>query len=522
MNKPIIYGVNSNLLIFDIIVYDPPLYFEFNNIKNIIQQYDFIVLLDDVLFLNKQKIIQSIEFLIQNDFDQLLLDNFQPISLEIMEYDYYKRIIKSNRIFKNLTKEDIKQKNHPNNYKPFQFTLQSSIIRTKNFILPNFFLKRNSHIENLYWKELCGGDEVSPLTPPYSCFKIGKIHEIAWGGNGETAVPPIDNITYEIKLGDEGGNCRSPLTPPYSCFKIGKIHEIKLGDEEGIPNPPIDNITHEIAWGGKGGTAVPPHVGGKGGIPHPPHVGGKGGIPHPPPSLTIVTGYLNIKIKRPAKSNTENQTYDYIEKSRGTLQIPQFMVIYCSEELIDNISKIREEFGLQDKTKIIKITLENNLYMADKLDKIRENVAKNNSPYDIPEYILAVNSRYGYIKNAIENNYFNTDYFAWVDFSASHIVNIPPNKIIEPKLHDKIRIGWIARYSNNQFVYNHHCLGGGIFSGHKEIMMELIKLHHSEFVKLMEMGHNINDDKLLFIIMEQYPYLFDTYYSDYKNLFIRL
>ena len=46
--------------------------------------------------------------------------------------------------------------------------------------------------------------------------------------------------------------------------------------------------------------------------------------------------------------------------------------------------------------------------MADKLEKIRENVAKNNPPYDIPEYILAVNSRYGYIQNAIENNYFNT------------------------------------------------------------------------------------------------------------------
>ncbi len=74
-------------------------------------------------------------------------------------------------------------------------------------------------------------------------------------------------------------------------------------------------------------------------------------------------------------------------------------------------------------------------------------------------------------------------------------------------------------YSNNEFVYNHHCLGGRI-SGRKEIMKELIKLHHKEFVKLMEMGYNINDDKLLFIIMEQNPYLFDIYYSDYKNLFV--
>ena len=53
-------------------------------------------------------------------------------------------------------------------------------------------------------------------------------------------------------------------------------------------------------------------------------------------------------------------------------------------------------------------------------------------------------------------------------------------------------------------------------------MMELVKLHHKEFVKLMEMGYNINDDKLLFIIMEQNPYLFDTYYSDYKSLLVKL
>jgi len=416
----IIYGVNSiNLSKIDLILNNPPPYFDFNNIKNIIQQYDFLVLLDDKIIFDQQKIIELIEFITKYDYDQILLDNSQVNSLEIMEYDYYKRIIKSNRIFKNLTIEDLKQKNQPNNYKPFQLTLQSSIIRTKNFILPNFFLKRNPHIENLYWRELVKNG-----------FKI------------------LNN------------NC---------------IENYKERSDSIVKN-----------------------------------------------NITIVTGYLNIKIKRPAKSNTANQTYDYIEKSRGTLEIPQYMVIYCSEDIIDDITKIREDAKLLDKTKIIPITLENNLYMFDRLDKIRENVAKNNPPYDIPEYILAVNSRYCYLQNAIEKNYFQTDYFAWIDFSASHIVNIPPNQTVEIKSHDKVRIGWIARYSNNQFVYNHYCLGGGIFSGHKEIMMELIKLHHSEFIKLTEMGYNINDDKLLFIIMDKNPYLFDTYYSDYKNLFIRL
>jgi hypothetical protein len=425
MHKLSIFGVKiNNLLNFDLILNEPPPYFEFSSIKNIIQQYDFIVLLDNEIH-NKQKIIESIDFLIKNDYDQLLLDNSQQNSLEIMEYEYYKRIVKSNRIFKNLTKEDIKQKNIPNNYKPLQCILQPSIIRTQKFILPNFFLKINPHIENLYSSKLINNG-----------FNIASIKQ---------------------------------------SFILTNNNSPKV-----IKNNQSEN------------------------------------------NLTIITGFLNIKIKRPSKRDTIAQNYDYIEKSRDTLQIPQYMVIYCSEDIIHDVTKIREGAGLLKKTKIIEITLENNLYMIDKLDIIRENVAKNNPPYDIPEYILAVNSRYSYIQNAIENNYFQTDYFAWVDFSASHIVNIPPNKIIEPKSIDRIRIGWIARYSNNQFVYNHYCLGGGIFSGHKEIMMELIKLHHSEFAKLTDMGYNINDDKLLFIIKEQYPYLFDTYFSDYKNLFIKL
>jgi len=423
----IFYGINiSNLLKYDILLSDPPPYFDFLSIKNTIQQYDFIVLLDENILFDQQKIRESIEFMIKNDFDQFLLNNSQTTFLEIMEYDYYKRIVKSNRIFKNLTNEDLKQKNQQNDYKPFQCTLQPSIIQTKNFILPDFFLKINPHIENLYWEEL-------------------------------------------VKNG----------------FKIFSKNSKKLDLE--IIEEPIFSIDLTIKN-----------------------------------NITIITGYLNINIKRSSKSNTANQTYDYIEKSRATLQIPQYIVIYCSEDIIQHVTKIREEFGLLNITKIIKITLEDNLYMVDKLDKIRENVAKNNPPYDIPEYILAVNSRYRYIQNAIENNYFNTNYFAWVDFSLSHIVDMPPNKIIEPKSHDKVRIGWIARYTDNQIVGNHYFLGGGVFSGHKEIMKELIKIHHIEFVRLTEMGYNINDDKLLYIIMEQNPYLFDTYFSYYNNLFIRL
>jgi hypothetical protein len=437
-------------------------YFDFSKNEENIKYYDFILFYDDNFDFDENQIIEYTKFMINNKLDQFILNNSEDIISNNIEYNYYKKIIKSNRIFKDLKKEDLIQKNEKNEYKPINFTLKTSIIKTNKFFLykSDYNLKKNSHIENIYWKELIKNN-----------FKISN--NFNYNENNLISSKIIDKInnSFGILIYNKNNNRKK-------YYKFLKIH-LKNFETPYYNNESGDNIT-------------------------------------------IVTGFIDIKINRPAKSNTENQIYNYIEKSRDTLKIPQYMVIYCSEELINIVKKVREEYGLLNKTKIIKINLKDNLYMIDKINIIRENVKKNNPPYNIAEYILAVNSRYSYIEDAIKNNYFNTDYFAWVDFSASHIVTFPPNKKITYSSHDKIRIGWIARYSNNQFTYNHHCLGGGIFVGYKEIMMELIKIHHTEFIKLMEMGYNINDDKLLFIIMEQNPYLFDTYFSDYKNLFIKL
>lgn len=242
-------------------------------------------------------------------------------------------------------------------------------------------------------------------------------------------------------------------------------------------------------------------------------------------NITIVTAFINLNITRPPKKGTNGlQIYDYFEKSKDTLQIKQNMVIYVTKDLVEKVKTFREKHNLLEKTKIVEITKEKNLYLYDQIDKIRENVKKNNKPYNIAEYILAVNSRYNLIKNAIESNYFNNDYYAWIDFSAGHIVNIPTNLKISYSREDKIRIALIGRKhkSKSNFDYNYKCLGGGIFAGHKEIMLELIKIHDIEFRSLMNLGYCINDDKLLFTIYEKYPQLFDIYVCGYKSLLTNL
>ena len=78
---------------------------------------------------------------------------------------------------------------------------------------------------------------------------------------------------------------------------------------------------------------------------------------------------------------------------------------------------------------------------------------------------MSVNSRY---------NYFNTNFFAWINFSASHIVNIPINLKFCYDNKYQIRIAWISRINNKSFVYNHKVLGGGFFMGYYKTMMAFI------------------------------------------------
>lgn len=237
-----------------------------------------------------------------------------------------------------------------------------------------------------------------------------------------------------------------------------------------------------------------------------------------PNNMTIVTGFINIQHdgKKIKTECFKKHKYSYEEKSIPTFKLKQKMVIYIPKNFYDHVYKIRESIGFLDKTKIILIKDEF-LYMKKHIDKIKENCKKNINTYKNPYYISAVSTRYNFLRNAIENNYFNTDYFTWVDFGVSHSANLNDNTLLHYNKM-KLRISWIARYKKNNFIYNHYVLGGGIYGGHKKIIKLICELHDKIFLDNTELGYNCNDDKTLWFIFEQYPELFDIYFSGYVNI----
>jgi hypothetical protein len=233
-------------------------------------------------------------------------------------------------------------------------------------------------------------------------------------------------------------------------------------------------------------------------------------------NMTIVTGFFNLKTQKIHKRSC--QIYEYLEQSKYTLSLRQNMVIFLSEDEIQYVTDYRESIGLSNMTKIIKID-ENDLYMIDQYEKLVEITSKNIPPYNNPKYIMAVNSRYKYMEKAINSNYFNTDYYSWIDFSGGHIIDFSKKQYITYNKKNTVRICWIARYKTKKgFTYNHQVLGGGLFIAHKNTMKKYCELHNTEFTNLMNKGIIINDDKLCFFIFEKYPELFDIYFSSYKDM----
>jgi len=228
--------------------------------------------------------------------------------------------------------------------------------------------------------------------------------------------------------------------------------------------------------------------------------------------VTVVTGFIRVN------HASKKHKYDYVSCANKTLSLPNPMVIYISQDLYEQVKEIRKNLGLLEKTKIVILQV-SDFYMYDQKHRLDQCCLKNRSPYNNSLYIMAVNSRYSYLEKAIRNNYFGTDYYAWVDFGLNHIVNMD---VIEPITYNdplRVKIAWIAR---KNLTYNHKCLGGGIYVAHRDTMNILCRLHDIEFRYNLSLGHCVNDDKTLFFIFMKYPELFDIYYSGYNCLYEKL
>lgn len=251
--------------------------------------------------------------------------------------------------------------------------------------------------------------------------------------------------------------------------------------------------------------------------------------------ITIITAFFSFK------KNKYNSLDIY--KFWGSNLLPHVnknFVIYTDEESFDFISSLRIN-ELKNKTKII-ITKIEDFYMYKYIDYLNLDLLRDHEKrYHNTDLYLIWNEKLNFVKKTIDENYFNTNYFAWCDFGCvrnSKYPSIYLNKFpdISKLTEDKIYM-FKADCEFNQDNFNNPyddiyrywngSICGSFFIGKKELLLNIHDIYYNIIIKNFILRNLfIGKDQNCYICMYlSYPHLFklinginDEYTIQYSQL----
>jgi hypothetical protein len=265
---------------------------------------------------------------------------------------------------------------------------------------------------------------------------------------------------------------------------------------------------------------------------------------------TLVTAYFNLtKCPDASKEIIERNQEYYMSHSISTLQLPYNLVIYCDEESLPLIQKNRPEY-LKEKTryeirdfddlhfsppKKYNLSIENsNKNINNTFKYYRNKIIENRSkhPYEFDNrntasYYLFCMSRYLMLKEAIENNYFNSTHFCWINFCIERMgyTNIMHLNEALSVNRDKFSTCYIDYVPENiiknlkeYFLWGRCSMCSGFFTGNEEYMYKVCDLVENKFLEYLDLGYGHADEQLFSPVYFENPDMFEHYYGDYHQM----
>lgn len=145
-------------------------------------------------------------------------------------------------------------------------------------------------------------------------------------------------------------------------------------------------------------------------------------------NCTVVTGLFNIN--RESWSDYKRNWATYLEYFKNTLTLKSKFVIYVEKNTIEFVIKERKKVDPNlEFSKIIEIPFNKlpKYYLRSRIDEIMNSIEykqglidPNPPEYNNPDYVILILSKMWLVEDAIKNNYYNTDYYMWVDAGIKH------------------------------------------------------------------------------------------------------
>lgn len=250
--------------------------------------------------------------------------------------------------------------------------------------------------------------------------------------------------------------------------------------------------------------------------------------------ITIVTAFFDINRKNIKGFNRSNDKY--IEYFKFWAHIKNNIVVFSDADTIEEVKKIRKEYGLLDKTKTV--VVEDYLKIDEELFSSIDNVMKSKELFDfhvqrnVPE---AVNSKYNYIMAlkawccdyAVKMN-LASGMIAWLDFGFNYGGRFYRKEeefdfLWKYDFSDKIHLLQVNELDNLP-VYeiirqNNAYVQGGEIVAPDYLWNELWNLVRNSMFTLNKTGL-ADDDQILYLMSyKEKPELFELHKCEWLGLF---
>jgi hypothetical protein len=239
------------------------------------------------------------------------------------------------------------------------------------------------------------------------------------------------------------------------------------------------------------------------------------------PTSTIVTAFFDIGREQRGDGRKLNEYLDWIQK---TLKLNCYLYIVTEEKFRTFFEENRPS-EYKDKT-FIKIIQFSDSHYYRYIDQMRAIVGTpeykariaypNRVECVLPEYNVIQYSKMDYLRMAIEENPFGSEYFFWLDAGASRFFNqIDVSRPFPSSTGVKIIQGsgdrFIAqgRYDlgtypidERQFIWTaDNLMFGGMFGGKASVVLEMGRLLDETFVKKMLDQGCVNNEQLVLALI---------------------
>lgn len=243
--------------------------------------------------------------------------------------------------------------------------------------------------------------------------------------------------------------------------------------------------------------------------------------------------FYNLKDLEDSSIETRSVEF-YMNHGRGTLSLPNPMIIFCSEDLHPKIQHIRNELvnPVQSPTVYVCRNLQDYDFYNQTIQTIR-NQRKGSPVYtnthrNTPSYCLLTMMKIIFLQMSVCLNPFHTDTFAWIDFGANHIPGNQLSKAAKSMIQSpkpRVSVCYIHYRSHEeigtmeQFVPGGPCgIAATAFTVEASYMSRfyhaMLSIFHEQIVK----GVAHSEETVLTCCYDRYPELFILSYGDYNSV----